>query len=105
MSMSAIIVMLASIVALWGVAIWALVYTLRQEERKQALIASQGGFECYSPRAFRDLERFLEKSSTSEAHLREFQESRREQLDSLQKYEARLYHWRPTDLPASNAKP
>lgn len=99
MSLSAIIVMLASIVALWGVATWALLYTLRLEEKKQALIARQGGYECYSPRAFRDLERSIERGRAAGAQMERMRECRQEQLDALQKYGARLYHWRARDLP------
>lgn len=59
MSLSAIIVMVASIAALWGVASIALVYSMRQEDRKLVLLQEQGDFEPFSPAAQRDIEEWL----------------------------------------------
>ncbi|MGC3872204.1 hypothetical protein ACPF7Z_02905 [Halomonas sp. GXIMD04776] len=98
MSLSAIVVMIASIIALWGVASWALVYSMRQEERKLRLIKEQGDFEPYSPRAFRDLERWIERHDTSE-HAQEMQGVREEQREALHRCRRHFYDWR--DDPAT----
>ncbi|WP_016854089.1 hypothetical protein [Halomonas smyrnensis] len=66
MSLSAIIVMLASIAALWGVASLTLVHSMRQEERKLELIEAQGNFESFSPAAQRDLESWIERHPKGE---------------------------------------
>ncbi|GEN24384.1 hypothetical protein [Halomonas cupida] len=61
MSISAIVVMVASIIALWGVASLALVYSMRQEDRKLMLLKEQGDFEPFSPAAQRDIEDWLRR--------------------------------------------
>lgn len=61
MSISAIVVMVASIIALWGVAVLALVYSMRQEDRKLVLLQEQGDFEPFSPAAQRDIEEWLRR--------------------------------------------
>lgn len=97
MSLSAIIVMIASIIALWGVASWALVYSMRQEERKLQLIKKQGGFEPYSPRALHDLERWIERHTTSE-HAQEMRNVYEEQRTALQKCTSYFYTWDKADI-------
>ncbi|MCD6008242.1 hypothetical protein [Halomonas sp. IOP_31] len=92
MSLSAIIVMIASIIALWGVASYALIVSIRHEEHKLALIRSQGDFEPYSPRAFRDLERWLAQHPDSE-HAPEIREWQQSQRQSMQRNPQRFYDW------------
>ncbi len=52
--------MVFCILAFFGVSIWALVYTLRQEEKKLALFKTEENLDTYSPRALRDLRRWIE---------------------------------------------
>ncbi|CBV44198.1 hypothetical protein [Halomonas elongata] len=92
MSPSAIVVMIASIIALWGVAGGALIVSMRREERKLALLHSQGDFEPYSPRAFRDLERWLTQHPDSE-HAPEIREWQQAQRQSLQHNPQCFYDW------------
>lgn len=96
MSLSAIIVMLASIVALWGVAGYALIVSMRHEERKLSLLHSQGDFEPFSPRAFRDLEHWLTQHPDSE-HAPEIREWQGVQRQSLQRNPQRFYDWSNAD--------
>ncbi|WP_247729652.1 hypothetical protein [Halovivax limisalsi] len=49
-----------TLTAFWGVAAWALVRTLRQEERKVDLLSEQDRIDTYSPRALADLRRWIE---------------------------------------------
>jgi L-asparagine transporter-like permease len=97
MSIAAIIVMIVCIVALWGVAIVALVYSMRQEEHKLQLIKEQGGFEPYSPRALRDLDRWIEQNNTSE-HAQEMHNVHEEQRAALQKCTSYFYTWNQSDV-------
>ncbi|WP_311946671.1 hypothetical protein [Halomonas piscis] len=92
MSLSAIIVMICSIIALWGVASWSLVYSMRQEEKKLQLINEQGGFEPFSPRAADDLDRWIEKNGTDE-NIQEMKSIREEQRDAMRKYNRYYYDW------------
>lgn len=96
MSLSAIIVMIASIIALWGVASCALIVSIRHEERKLVLLRSQGDFEPFSPRAFRDLERWLAQHPESE-HAPEIREWQQAQRHSLQRNPQRFYDWSHAD--------
>ncbi|WP_277810793.1 hypothetical protein [Chromohalobacter canadensis] len=102
MSLSAIIVMIVSIIALWGVASYALIVSMRQEERKLALLQSQDDFEPYSPRAFRDLEQWLAQHSDSE-HAPEVREWQQAQRQSLQRNPQRFYEWSHADDDARGA--
>jgi hypothetical protein len=52
--------MLFCMVAFFGVSIWALFYTLRQEDAKLALFETEGDLDSYSPRALHDLRRWVE---------------------------------------------
>jgi len=97
MSIAAIIVMIVCIVALWGVASVALVYSLSQEERKLQLIKKQGGFEPYSPQALRDLDRWIEQNNTSE-HAQEMRNVHEEQRTALQKCTSYFYTWNRPDI-------
>lgn len=92
MSLPAIIVMICSIIALWGVASWSLVYSMRQEEIKLQLIKKQGGFEPFSPRAANDMDVWIEKNSTDE-NIQEMKDIREEQREAMEKYHSYYYDW------------
>ena len=51
--------MLFCVVAFFGVSIWTLVFTLREEERKLALLTTENDLDTYSPRALADLRRWI----------------------------------------------
>lgn len=51
--------MLFSILAFFGVAIYALVYTLRQEERKMDILRTEERLDTYSPAALRELRAWI----------------------------------------------
>ncbi|MCL1478946.1 hypothetical protein MIH18_03580 [Marinobacter sp. M3C] len=97
MSIAAIIVMITCIFVLWGVASVALVYSMRQEERKLQLIKKQGSFEPYSPKALRDLDRWIEQNNTSE-HVQEMRDVHDEQREALQKCKSYFYIWDQSDV-------
>ncbi len=60
LSLDVWITMLFCVVAFFGVSIWVLVYTLWQEDTKLALFKTEGDLDTYSPRALRDLRRWIE---------------------------------------------
>lgn len=97
MSIAAVIVMIASIIALWGIASWAFVFTLRSEEKKQRLIREQGSYEPFSPRAFADLEHWI-KQHPDAGHTSEIQTVRRRQVEALNTNTAHLYDWSKKDI-------
>lgn len=65
MTIDAIIIMIGAIISIWGVAIYAFVASSRSHEEKLRLIASQGGFEAYSPQALSELGYWIEKNPQS----------------------------------------
>ncbi|ODC04564.1 hypothetical protein BFW38_14525 [Terasakiispira papahanaumokuakeensis] len=90
MSLSAIIVMLGSMVVLWGVANSALIVSMRRQERKLALIQSQGGFEPFSPRAFQDLQQWCDQHS-DHANIAEVEALLQQQEEAMKAYPQRFY--------------
>jgi hypothetical protein len=59
LSLDVWVTMIFCIVAFFGVSIWVLIYTLRQEETKLALFKTEGDLDSYSPRALKDLRRWI----------------------------------------------
>ncbi|ALM51927.1 hypothetical protein [Halomonas huangheensis] len=92
MSTSAIVVMVASIIALWGVAILALVYSMRQEDRKLVLLQEQGDFEPFSPAAQRDIEDWIRRHPEGQ-DADEMRELLDAQQRSLQRNSRQFYLW------------
>jgi len=52
--------MIFCVLAFFGVSIWALVYTLREEDKKLALLKTESDLDTYSPAALSDLRRWIE---------------------------------------------
>ena len=92
MSIDAIIVMVMSMFALWGVATTALVYSMRKEDYKLKLIQKQRGFEPFCPAAQNDIETWLEHNCNNE-HADEMRELLAMQQQALQKYPEHFYDW------------
>lgn len=92
MSISAIVVMVASILALWGVAIIALIVSMRREDRKLALLQEQGDFEPFSPAAQRDIQAWLDRHGDGE-QAREMRDLLDLQQRALQANSQHFYHW------------
>lgn len=97
MNISAVVVMIASMIALWGVASWSLVYSMRQEERKLNLIKEQGSFEPYSPHSLHDLERWIKRNPRSEC-LQEVIGVIKEQKDAMRNCKNYYYEWDDTEV-------
>lgn len=92
MSIAAIIVMVMSMIALWGVATTALVYSMKKEDYKLELIQKQNGFEPFSPVAQNDIEIWLNNNPSSE-HAEEMRALLAMQKQALQKHPEYFYDW------------
>lgn len=92
MSLSAIIVMIASIIALWGVATVTLVHSMRQEDRKLELLQEQGDFEPFSPAAQHDMETWLSRHPEGE-QAREMRALLEIQNQARHSNARHFYHW------------
>lgn len=95
MSLSAIIVMVASIAALWGVASVTLVYSMRREGLKLELLQTQGNFEPFSPEAQQDIETWLAQHPDGDP-AREMRELLDIQQRARRDNPRHFYHWPST---------
>jgi len=91
--------MLFSIAVFFGVSIWALSYSLVQEERKMKILNDEGALDSYSPRALRDLATWLRAHPQSEASaVAEGREAYRECVHALRSTERHFYDWSAEDI-------
>jgi len=91
--------MLFCVLAFFGVAIWALVYTLRQEEKKLALFETEGDLDTYSPRALRDLRRWI-KSHPEPTHpdVEEARALHNDCVETLKTTDRHFYRWSGAEI-------
>ncbi|MEM4780946.1 MAG: hypothetical protein QXG03_05240 [Halalkalicoccus sp.] len=80
------------LVAFWGVAGWALVRTLRQEDRKVELLESQERIDSYSPRALSDLREFVE-NNPDDPYAEDARRRYNACVETLRTTEGRFYDW------------
>ncbi|MFB6273145.1 MAG: hypothetical protein ABEL51_09660 [Salinibacter sp.] len=91
--------MLFCVVAFFGVSIWALVYTLRQEEKKLALLEAEGGIDAYSPEALRELRAWIEAHPDPNApDVQKAREYYNDCVDTLRTTDRHFYAWSPSDI-------
>ncbi|WP_111747849.1 hypothetical protein [Salinisphaera orenii] len=91
MSLAAIVSMMFSVAALWGVAALVFVVSIRAEDAKTHLEAEQGGYEPFSPRAARELEAELARVEPGSVYGRALQQCCNEQREAIKAYPRRLY--------------
>ena len=92
LSTAAWIVMIGSIAVLWVPAVWALVRTLRDEDRKLELLTEQGTIDTYSPQALDELHEWIQAHPDDEYE----PEARRrynECVETLRDIEEPFYEW------------
>lgn len=91
--------MLFSIAVFFGVSIWALSYSLIQEERKMKILDDEGALDSYSPRALRDLATWLRAHPDPQAPaVVKGREAYRECVDALRSTERHFYDWSANDI-------
>jgi len=89
--------MIFSILAFFGVSLWTLVLTLRQEDRKMEILRSEDALDTHSPAALRDLHRWIEahpEDPDAEAARAVY----RECLEALRSTERHVYDWSEADI-------
>ena len=91
--------MLFCILAFFGVSIWVLVYTLRQEETKLALFQTEGTLDTYSPRALRDLRRWIEAHpEPTHPDVEEARTLYNDCVDTLKTTDRHFYRWSDAEI-------
>lgn len=91
--------MIFCVIAFFGVTIWSLIYTLRQEEKKLALLQSEGDLDIYSPQALRDLRAWIEAHPTPDAP--DVQSARtvyNDCIETLKTTDRHFYAWTEGDI-------
>ncbi|WP_255192666.1 hypothetical protein [Natronobeatus ordinarius] len=81
-----------AIVLFWGIATWALVRTLRQEERKVSLLERQRAMDTYSPEALEELREFVE-TNPEDPYADDARAQYNQCVDRLKAVEETFYDW------------
>lgn len=81
-----------TVVVFWGVAGWALVRTLRQEERKTEMLEHQDRIDTYSPRALADLREWLE-NNPNDPYAADARRRYNECVETLRRTDRHFYEW------------
>jgi hypothetical protein len=91
--------MLFCVLAFFGVAIWTLVYTLRQEEKKLALFETEGDLDTYSPQALRDLRRWIEAHpDPTDPDVDEARTLHNDCVETLKTTDRHFYRWSEAEI-------
>ncbi len=89
--------MIFSVLVFFGVSIWALVYTLFQEERKLDLLRSEEAIDTHAPTALRELRAWIEAHPDDP----DIEEARTTYLDcreALQTSDRHFYDWKEEEI-------
>lgn len=91
------VMMLFSILVFFGVSIWMLVYTLRQEERKMDILSSEGSIDTHSPAALRELRAWIE-ANPDDPDVESARNTYRECVEAVRSTNRHFYDWSSEDI-------
>lgn len=91
------VMMLSSIILLWGVGGWAMYRTLTDEDRKVELIERQGTIDTYSPTALQELRNWIEANPGDSYH-REAVQRYDECVEVLRENDESFYDWTDEEI-------
>jgi hypothetical protein len=89
--------MIFSILAFFGVSLWTLVLTLRQEDRKMEILRSEDALDTHSPAALRDLRRWIE-AHPDDPDADEARAIYHECLEALRSTDRHVYDWSEAEI-------
>lgn len=89
--------MLFTILAFWGLAIWALVRTLGQEDRKVEILENQDRIDTYSPRALADLREWIEENP-DDSYASDARRRYNECVETLRETDRHFYDWSDEEI-------
>ncbi|MEF8939846.1 MAG: hypothetical protein V5A22_08350 [Salinivenus sp.] len=89
--------MIFSVLAFFGVSIWTLLYTLRQEDQKMIILRSEERLDTHSPAALRDLREWIE-ANPEDPDVDSARAIYRECFEALQTTERHVYDWSDDDI-------
>lgn len=90
-------IMLFTILAFWGIAGWALVRTLRQEDRKVEMLEHQDRIDTYSPKALADLREFIE-NNPEDPYTADARRRYNECVETLKGTDRQFYDWSDEEI-------
>jgi hypothetical protein len=91
--------LLFSVAVFFGGSIWALSYSLFQEERKMKILNQEGALDTYSPRALRDLNDWLHAHPDPDSPaVQEGLEAYRKCVKALRSNTQYFYDWTDDDI-------
>lgn len=85
------------LVSFWGIAGWALVRTLRQEDRKIELLERQDRIDSYSPKALADLRTFVE-NNPEDPYTADARRRYNECVETLRETDRQFYDWSEEEI-------
>lgn len=97
LSLAVWVVMLGSIALLWVPSSWALYRTLRDEDRKLALLNDQGEIDTYSPQALAELRNWIQ-SHPNDEYAPEARERYNECIETLREIDEPFYDWSDEEI-------
>ena len=97
LSAAAWVTMVGSIVLLWVPALWALVRTLRDEDRKINLLNQQGKIDTYSPQALAELHEWI-RANPDDAYAPEARKRYNNCVETLREIDEPFYDWSDSEI-------
>lgn len=97
LSAAAWAVMIGSILFLWVPAVWALVRTLRDEDRKIDLLDKQGTIDTYSPEALAELREWI-RAHPDDEYASEACERYNDCVETLRIIDEPFYDWSDSEI-------
>ena len=86
-----------TLLAFWGVASWALVRTLRQEDRKVEILEHQDRMDTYSPEALAELREWIEEHP-DDPLVDEVRERHNECVEVVRQTDRHFYDWSDREI-------
>jgi len=91
--------MLFSVLVFFGVSIWALVRTLRQEEEKMDVLRTEDAIDAYSPPALHDLRAWIRAHpDPDDPEVQRARTAYQECVESLRTSNRHFYDWTDRDI-------
>lgn len=89
--------MIFSVLVFFGISIWMLLYTLREEERKMDILRSEGAIDTHSPTALHELRAWIE-AHPNDPDVDDARATYRECVEALQSTNRHFYDWSDEEI-------
>lgn len=86
-----------TLAAFWGIAIWALVRTMRQEGRKVEILEHQDRMDTYSPKALAELREWI-NANPDDPLVDDARRQHNECVEALEETDRRFYDWSEEEI-------